>query len=501
MLASGAMFLAPGAPASRDRRIGAWIFAAMFALTVVVGRGHFLGTDEIGVYQQTRSLWERGDLAVGAINNTFPGRDGRRYSQYGVGQSLLALPLYAAGKLAERVLPQSWAMALAGPSIGTEPSRWGGDVPIFFVSLFGALASAALCLVFFRLSRWLGAAPRGAAAAALLLGATTQVLAQATTFLQHPLEAIILLGAFGLLLLDARAPCRWRRLGAGLLLGFALHVRVASAIALPALLGYAGVTWYRRCRKDPARVMREAAPLLAGFLPLAAAWLLVGWLKFGTVPPRFNNEGFKTPLLVGLHGFLLSPGMSVWLYSPLLLLAPWLMAWLWRRARPETIAILAVAASYLVCFSMYTAWHGMWSAFGPRYLVAVVPLLLLPLGNWLGETGRRGRVAVGLLAAAGLLMQAMGAAINFAYVYHAWRWPEFSPPYGFLFVPEVSPPAAFWRSLVRGEHIDLWLLNAWRAVGPVHALVPGLLLLGLLGVALYRLHVLVRRNPVAGRPS
>ena len=81
MLASGAMFLASGTLRSRDRRIGAWIFVAVLALTVGAGRGHFLGTDEISVYQQTRSLWERGDLAVGSINNTFAGRDGRWYSQ------------------------------------------------------------------------------------------------------------------------------------------------------------------------------------------------------------------------------------------------------------------------------------------------------------------------------------------------------------------------------------------------------------------------------------
>jgi hypothetical protein len=486
------MFVADGARARlRDRRIALWLSAGLLALYVALGRGHFLGTDEIGVYQQARSLWERGDLAVGGINNTFPGRDGRWYSQYGVGQSVLALPLYALGKLCDRALPARWHAALAGPSIGTEPSRWGGDVPIFFGSLFGALVTAALGAVYYAASRRLGATPRGAVVAALLVGTTTHVLAQATTFLQHPLEALLLLSVFALLAEDARRPSVRMRAAAGALLGVALNVRVASLVALPALLAYAGAGWYARSRRDPVRTAREAAPLLLAMLPLAGVWAWVGWVKFGAVPPRFNNEGFATPLWVGLTGYLLSPGMAVWVFSPLLLISPWLLAWLWRRERRQAIAVLAIAASYLLCFAKYTAWHGLWSAFGPRYLVAVVPLLLLPLGAWLGERSWRVWLVVGPLAAWGALMQAMGAAVNFAYVYHAWRWPEFVPEYGFLFVPQVSPPAAFWDSLVHGRYVDLWLLNVWNDVGPGVAAALGAPLLALCAVAAVRVRRLV----------
>jgi len=484
-----------GSVQRRDRSVALWIFLAMLALYVAMGRGHFLGTDEIGVYQQARSLWERGDLAVGEINNTFPGRDGRWYSQYGVAQSLLALPLYAAGTLAERVLPGPFRAALAGPSIGGEPSRWGGDVPIFFVSLFGAFVSAALCAVFYGLSRRLGAAPRGAALAALLLGTTTHVFAQATTFLQHPLEALLLLGAFGLLMEDAREASRRRRACAGVLLGLALNARVAAWVALPALLGYAAVVAYRRSRRDLGRAAAEILPMLLALVPFVLVWGVVGWWKFGAFPPRFNNEGFSSPLLLGLSGYLLSPGLAVWIYSPLLLLAAWPLGSWWRRSRLEVLCVLAIALSYLLCFSKYTAWHGLWSAFGPRYLLAVVPLLLLPLGVWLGEARRSALLAVVPLALAGLLMQVMGAAVNFAYVYHAWRWPEFRPEYGFLFVPEISPPVAFWKSLWSGQHIDLWLFNAWRDAGPGYALALGLPLLLLVVLSLWRVRWLAWGTP------
>jgi hypothetical protein len=46
--------------------------------------------------------------------------------------------MYGLGKWAGQLLESSGlddgVRAFAGPSIGTEPSRWGGDIEMFFVS-------------------------------------------------------------------------------------------------------------------------------------------------------------------------------------------------------------------------------------------------------------------------------------------------------------------------------------------------------------------------------
>ena len=104
-----------------DRAAAAWLASALTCLYLIAGRGHFIGTDEIGMYQQTRSLFERGDLAIGPVVNAFVGRDGRWYSQYAVGQSVLALPLYALGSVFRERAPAS------GPShvrSSRAPSTW-----------------------------------------------------------------------------------------------------------------------------------------------------------------------------------------------------------------------------------------------------------------------------------------------------------------------------------------------------------------------------------------
>ena len=69
-------------------------------LLALFHRGHFMSTDELGMYFQTKSLAEDFSLAVPTrVHLAFRGRDARSYSQYVVGQALLAAPLYSLGKL------------------------------------------------------------------------------------------------------------------------------------------------------------------------------------------------------------------------------------------------------------------------------------------------------------------------------------------------------------------------------------------------------------------
>ena len=74
------------------------MFLLLLATYVTITRGHFFSTDEIAVFQQTRSLWEHGDLDTAPLPNTFQASRGRYYAVYGPGQSVLALPFYAIGK-------------------------------------------------------------------------------------------------------------------------------------------------------------------------------------------------------------------------------------------------------------------------------------------------------------------------------------------------------------------------------------------------------------------
>ena len=83
-----------------DRRVAVRLALAFLLLFALFQRGHFSGTDELGLFQMTRSLYVYGSLAVPPFVHTAGGLDGRRYSHFSVGQSALAVPFYALGSLA-----------------------------------------------------------------------------------------------------------------------------------------------------------------------------------------------------------------------------------------------------------------------------------------------------------------------------------------------------------------------------------------------------------------
>jgi hypothetical protein len=459
-----------------------WIFLAFSVFYIGITRGHFIVTDEIAVYQTTRSLWERGDLSVGRIMNTFRGRDRLRYGQYSVGQSIAAVPLYAIGKTTRTLLEKAGARrvsaALAGPRLGKEPSKWGGDVEIFFVNLYSCFVTALLCALFFVFTTRLGAGARWALASTVLLGLTSYVAPFSTGFLQHSTEAFFVLLVFYLLFRNGQDDESRFRVGAGVAAAFMILFRFQSVIALPALALYLAATIWRRRR---AGALTQAAQFI---LPIVVGILLhlsINYLKFETIWGKYYNEGFHTPLLKGLRGFLLSPGDSIFIFTPLLLLTPWTLRYLARRFRAETFVILGLAATYLVFYGKYTAWHGLWSAMGPRYVMPIVPLLLLPLGAWMEQATSRARAAVVPLAIVGFWVQLVGVAVSFAFLYNKQGWPRLRPPFEFLFSVHTAPVLAGSRALVEGGGlVDMWLVNVYRHFGFAFAtafIVPILILL------------------------
>ena len=178
-----------------DRRVAVWLGACFALLYLPFNHGHLSGSDEVGVFLSTRSLYQDGDLAIGPGKHNFEGRDGKRYSIFAVGQSVLALPFYAAGDLAERALPPEWVRRGIGRRnegvIDTVES-----LPIFAVGLYPPLASGVLVGLFFLCQRRLGASRRSSLLAAALLGASSYVASLSIYLLRHTTEAIAILGGF-----------------------------------------------------------------------------------------------------------------------------------------------------------------------------------------------------------------------------------------------------------------------------------------------------------------
>jgi hypothetical protein len=86
---------------------------------------------------------------------------------------------------------------------------------------------------------------------------------------------------------------------------------------------------------------------------------------------------------------LFSPGKSIFLYAPPLILSIFLWPRLHRRHPPLAKSLLILTFSVLFFYGAWWSWHGGW-VWGPRFLVPLVPLWCLSWGEiparrwWIG---------------------------------------------------------------------------------------------------------------------
>jgi hypothetical protein len=173
-------------------------------------------------------------------------------------------------------------------------------------------------------------------------------------------------------------------------------------------------------RRAGGTAATQGQVLAAGFAAIllvaagAAAWggQLLVW--FPSYQPQLPN-------LANFLGLWLSPAWGLLPYAPVLWVSA-VGAWSFLRRYPAA-AFLALGGAlfYMLQASALRFWWGYWG-YGPRQLLPLIPLLLLPLPAgwaWVRTHWRRGGTGLILAsAAAGALVQGVGVMVPFsAYVY------------------------------------------------------------------------------------
>lgn len=262
----------------------------------------------------------------------------------------------------------------------------------------------------------------------LIYGVGTLAWPYSRHLFREPLMALFVLWAFTFALLIRRS---WQEDGRppGLFVlflvfsvGGALLAKSASVLMLPSLLLLV------------APPLGRAIRLRAGLLRLALAGAALGVLALlimtaGGVMDRYNLGFWQRQLTAldwgyiweSLLGYHVSFGRSLWLYSPVLVLAGW-GAWrLWReRHWREVIAVgvfvLALSASYGIAHG--ASWWGSWG-WGPRYMLPLIPVLMLVwLLPALKQVGSRWQVAlVAGLTVTGGIISLLGMSVRLSNYY------------------------------------------------------------------------------------
>jgi hypothetical protein len=387
-----------GTPAGA-RAAGLWLAAGMTLACLLTAGGSLTTTDAVVTYDVTRGIVERGTLATSRDwigSPAYRGRDGQYYSPFGIAQSIWNIPFYVAGRAIG---------ARLGGSLGNSdavPKAVVGLATVPAVSLLGWIAYASLLE--------LGAAPRRAVLIALVLVFATPFWPYSKFGFNQPLTATFLWGGV-LAALGTGTPRPLAPLLAGVCAGLALltrHEMLPAAVAIGVFVAM---------RAAAARRAGAIAWYLAGYAPGLAAWAALNAVRFGNpLNPGYLDDptpGFGSSVLSGVAGLLLSPYASLFLYCPaaLLTFAGWRA--LRRRDRLSLGLFAALFVGYLVLYASLGNWMG-GRSYGPRYLVPLLPALIIPLGLWSpGRTGRHAALAVVLASVA---VQLPGVLVDYSKV-------------------------------------------------------------------------------------
>jgi hypothetical protein len=391
-------------------------------LLTSTGRVHTI--DEISTVMQAESLALRGSTAIPQAlgSGVYYGKldaHGQPHSPYPPGHPLAIVPWYLLGG------------KMIAPLVHVP--RENLDLVLSMAATWSSATFAALAVALgFLLAFSMGLREREAMVVAAALAFTSPLFVYSAWLFSEPLTTALWMGAaLALFGTPVAAAVSWpRAMIAGVLLGASLYVRPTNAIAAAI---FVVAVWLRKRDGN----LRAALTLSAVIATFGVSYLARNTQMYGSFAdfgyPSVAEGGrelntFHTPLLVGLTGFLFSPGKSVFLFFPLLALAAFALPRLWRRDRGLAFVCGATPVAYLFFYARYTQWEGIYS-WGPRYLVPPIVLLGVALSVWFAGWSKWFEKAFAALFALGVLIQLVGLSTNIVedmvrnhYYYSNWQY-------------------------------------------------------------------------------
>jgi len=314
----------------------------------------FYSIDEKYMQFTTSAMVEKSSLH-------FPEMYGMEASKHGILPSILAVPLYIAGK---------WLGTLLFPGLDQY-------IILFFVFSLNAFVSSLVLVVFYSFSRYLGYPRKSAFYTTVILGTGTILFPYAKAFFSHPLFSLCLLLSLFEFIKYSREKKKKHLFYSSLWFGLLLLTRIDGIVLLVVFLFGLVITGFEDSERSLFRFAKRSVLFFAPILGFVCLHFVIEHLKFGSFSGvGYGNEAFSTHLAFGLYGLLFSSGRGFFIYSPPVILG-FLFARRFRKKHSLTASMIVfMVLLRLFLFARWCQWHGGLS-WGPRYLVHLVPLVML----------------------------------------------------------------------------------------------------------------------------
>lgn len=418
-----------------SKAIGSGLFfPTVFSLCTMIvytlmGYGGIRSPDSEVVFRTTEALATRGTFAVSEKLSwkkfgLSVGKDGKRYSLFGPAEAVAAVPLYGIARLINTTRWYEKAPALVPVShyVGDGVIEYAkGETPTdlephalrFVVCLFNPIVSSMCVFFFFLIVRALTQSEVSARLTTILFAFGSLVLPYAGTFFSEPLATLFVLLSLYFLVynhVSDRTLSRrhtWNLAGSAISLGLATATHVTAILYVPFFCFFAIYSLNDKTAFSVKRVIHFGSLFLLGVGVLLVLLAVYNYARFGSVleTGRTALSGTTPKYGVwvapwrGLWALLISSGKGLLLFCPAVLLS--IVGWkhFHRKHRVLSYVILGSVVLRLVFIASRSDWHGGF-CLGPRYMVMLVPLLILPVGELISTCISAGMVqrlwAIGL---------------------------------------------------------------------------------------------------------
>ncbi|WP_315787778.1 glycosyltransferase family 39 protein [Fischerella sp. JS2] len=295
--------------------------------------------------------------------------NGRTYAGHEIGNTLFLLPTALINVILENILSRFISQETIEKFQQFILSFQAG----IYVSLTATIFLAILRIGFSK-------AVISSLLATLCLALTTYLWTYSRNLFDGVLSTTLLTSAFFLILRYRQTNNLKFLVGCFICLGFAFITRITMILAIGVSFAYL----LSLNRSSIATRLREISLATFTLIPFFIWQSWYNYLRTGIFyksPVQTDvyagNNALDGNIFVGISGLLFSPGKSIFIYAPLLILSVILFKKFYQEYKKEAIYIATITILWLLLHAKLRNWYGA-AGWGPRHLLTIVPIAFLP---------------------------------------------------------------------------------------------------------------------------